>query len=268
MVAGASAMSVDQQPTRRRGVTPRHFTFKPAPLALAVVLAFGLPFLADHLALAVEGGWSSAVPKEDGRLLGFLYLQHGFQAALAVAAIFALARLTKADFGLRWPDSSRSVAVAAGVSFAVFAVFTCVAYLPNILAHAAPPAPHPLGARSLAGWSLFEGVYVGPTEEILFRSLLVGYLAAEFPGAIRLGRLTLSWATIIAAVLFGLAHLPGNLGAPWWSNFFSVTYACALGLVYGYWFERSCSLLVPAIAHNVTDLAALIVATGLAVLWR
>jgi membrane protease YdiL (CAAX protease family) len=257
-------MSVDQQPTRQRGASLLPFTFKPAPVVFAVVLAFGLPFLAEHLALAVEGGRSGALPKQDGQLLAFLYLQHGLQAALSLAAILGLRRLINADFGLRWPDSLRSVAVAGGLSFAIFAAFTLVAYLPNILSQTAPLLPHPLNARSVAGWSFFQGVFVGPTEEILFRSLLIGYLATALPGAIRVGRLTVSWAVVIAAILFGLAHLPGNLGAPWWRNLFSVTYACALGLVYGYWFERSRSVLVPAIAHNITDLAALLTAFALA----
>jgi hypothetical protein len=261
-------MSAEQRPTRRREVASQNVAFKLAPLAVAAALAFGLPFLAEHLALAVEGGWSIAVPKADGRLLAFLYLQHGFQAALSLAAILCLRRLGKSDFGFRWPKGLRPILIAAGLSFTVFVVFTLVAYLPNILTHAAPQAAHPLNPRSVAGWSFFQGVYVGPTEEILFRSLLIGYLASELPGAVSLGRLTISWATVVATILFGLAHLPGNLGNPWRQDLFSVAYASTLGLVYGYWFERSRSLLVPAIAHNVTDLAALLTGFALAFLWR
>jgi len=33
-----------------------------------------------------------------------------------------------------------------------------------------------------------RGIYVGPTEEILFRSLLVGFLIAAMPGTLRIGR--------------------------------------------------------------------------------
>jgi hypothetical protein len=261
-------MTVSEGVSLERETAPQRFRLKPLPVVFATALAFGLPFLAERLALAVQRGWWSAAPKEDGPLLAFLYLQHGAQAGLSLLVILGLKPRVRADFGLRRPGSLRPLAAASGLSFAVFAAFTVVAYLPNLIAHTAPPIARPLTAVSFAGWSFFQGVFVGPTEEILFRGLLVGYLATALPGSLRLGRLEIGGATVIAAVLFGLAHLPGSLAAPWWENLFHVTYACALGLVYGYWFERSRSLLVPAIAHNVTDLAAVLTAFGLAVLWR
>src|ERR1019366_7183372 len=105
--------------------------------------------------------------------------------------------------------------------------------LPNLLASTPPPPSHPLTPASVAGWSFFEGVYVGPTEEILFRSLLVGYLSAALPGAIRLGRFTVSWAALVSSLLFPLGHAQPI----WWQALFQMTYAFVLGLLYAYWFE-------------------------------
>lgn len=145
---------------------------------------------------------------------------------------------------------------------------TLFRYAPNLIAHAPPPPDHPLGAASFAGWTLFEGVYVGPTEEVLFRSLLMGLLSGAGLGVLRLGRLRLSGTTIVAALLFGAAHFAGVTAAPWWQNEFQIVDAIVLGLIYGYWFERSRSLVVPAVAHNATDLLATWASFGLAAIWR
>jgi hypothetical protein len=46
-------------------------------------------------------------------------------------------------------------------------------------AHGAHPTESgfPLTPHNIWGWIFFEGVYVGPTEEIPFRALLVTYYA-------------------------------------------------------------------------------------------
>ena len=251
----------------RRNAGMHRQPFRLLPVVVASALAFGIPYLAEHLVLAAGSGWSSAIPRDDRQLLAYLFFQHGTQALLSLLAMACIQRFIKADFGMRWPSKLGPIAWAGLLSSAIFAAFTLVAYLPNLVTHQRPPIPHPLNPISILGWSLFQGGFVGPTEEVLFRSLLVGYLAAELPGFIRLRWVNLSWATALAALLFGLAHLPGNLDAPWWQNAFRVTYSFVLGMGYGYWFERSRSLVVPSIAHNITDLAALFVGFELSANW-
>jgi hypothetical protein len=267
LIESRSSAPGDDQAAPRARDDARRVAIQALCVALATALAFGVPFLAQQIALEAGRGWLVASPAHDGPFLAFLYLQHGLQALLALLCMVALRRTTGADFGLRWPPTARPVVMAAVVAFAVCCAFTLLAYLPNLLAGAPPPPPHPLSTGSIAGWSLFEGGFVGPTEEILFRALIIGYLATTLRGATRLGSLRISWATIIAAILFGLAHMVGAQG-PWWRSAFQVSYAIVLGLIYGYWFERGRSLLAPAIAHNITDFAALAAGFAITALWR
>ncbi len=226
--------------------------------AVAALLTFALPWIAERLA-------TLALPTE-ANPLGHLFIHHALQALMALGVIGLWARNGTADFGLRWPARPSDVGPAIGWSLLAAALFTLLRYAPNLLAQAPPQPNHPAGASSFLGWTLFEGGYVGPTEEILFRSLVIGILSGAGLGALRLGRLELSGATILAALLFGAAHYAG--AAPSWQTAFQVTYAVFLGLIYGYWFERSRSLLAPALAHNATDLMATWVSFGLAVVWR
>ncbi len=172
------------------------------------------------------------------------------------------------DFGLRWPDRLSDVWVATGWCLVVAILVTLIRYAPNLLSHAPSHPDHPLNTASLAGWTFFEGIYVGPTEEVLFRSLLIGIISGAGLGGLRLGRIKLSGAVIVAALLFGAAHYAGGGASPWWQNAFQIVYAVMLGLIYGYWFERSRSILAPAIAHNATDLLATWLSFGLDVIWR
>ena len=50
---------------------------------------------------------------------------------------------------------------------------TVVDYAPELLACAHPVLNCPLTTYNVTGWLFFEGVYVGPTEEIPFLALLV-----------------------------------------------------------------------------------------------
>jgi membrane protease YdiL (CAAX protease family) len=98
----------------------------------------------------------------------------------------------------------------------------------------------------------FEGVFVGPTEEVLFRGLIIGYLAATVPARLRLGRLDLSLGSVAAAMIFALSHWSYGV-APVAVALGQQVYAFALGLFYAYCFERSGSLLAPILAHNASD---------------
>jgi uncharacterized protein len=188
-----------------------------------------------------------------GGSLAYLYVHHTFQLALGLIAIAALKRLVPADYGLHRPrgKSHLGAAVAWGVIFG--AVMTVVDYAPQILAHRAPTLGYPLSPPTVIGWLFFEGVYVGPTEEIPFRALLVTYLAAMLPARLRLARLEMSWAGVIVAGLFALLHAFNFYLRPWPEALGQQVYAFALGVFYAYWLEKSRSVLAPAVGHNVGD---------------
>jgi hypothetical protein len=172
---------------------------------LVAILGFAIPYLA-----AIAGVLSSRylnTPSPRGPLLPWLYVQHAFQLAFALAAIAILQRFRPFDAGLRWPPGKTYIlpAVLWGAFFGVLMLL--VDHAPDLVAHRVPDLGFPYTRANVAGWLFFEGVYVGPTEEIPFRSLLVGYLMAAMPAArLRIGRYDMSGAGVIVAVIFLLGY--------------------------------------------------------------
>src|SRR6185312_14067991 len=157
------------------------------PLLVTAALGYGVPIAGaylPHFAIRVLH-----LPIVPGFNLGWLYLQHGGQLAVALIAIAGLKyTVAPADYGLHWPRGKTYIwpAILWGTFFGV--LMTVVDYAPQLIAHTRPDAGFPLTPGNIHGWLFFEGVYVGPTEEIPFRALLVTYLAATMPGKLRLGR--------------------------------------------------------------------------------
>ena len=186
-------------------------------------------------------------------------MQHAFQLLVALIVIAALKFLVPADYGLHRPRGKTFVlpAILWGVFFGVLMTF--VDYAPQLIAHTRPDAGFPLTPSNVWGWLFFEGVYVGPTEEIPFRALLVTYLAATMPGKLHIGRFNMNWAGIIVAVVFALLHATNFSLRAWPEALGQQFYAFALGVLYAYWLEKSKSVVAPIIGHNVGDVVEYII---------
>lgn len=55
-------------------------------------------------------------------------------------------------------------------------------------------------------WLFMKGAPVGPTEEIVFRGLFLGYLLCLYPRRVKLFGQEVSVAGIVIAVVFSFAH--------------------------------------------------------------
>jgi membrane protease YdiL (CAAX protease family) len=209
------------------------------PLGLAAALGFGLPWLAARLTdfAPIHGQ------------LGKLYLQHGLQALFALGVIVFVRRWAPGDYGIIWPRGRTYIraALLGGAVYALVAAFSVVAVTGRL-----PTTGFPLTPSNVTGWMGFEAIYVGPTEEVLFRGLLIGYLAATVPRCVRLGRFDLSLGGYAAALIFALSHWAYG-GAPFLLALGQQVFAFALGLFYAWLFERSGSVLAPVVAHNAGD---------------
>jgi hypothetical protein len=162
------------------------FRLKPLPILVVSALGFGLPYLSAYAAL-FSSKWFHT-PSPHGPILPWLYMQHGVGLLVALVAIAIMRRFVPADYGLHLPRGKSYVGAAIlwGAFFGV--LMTVVDYAPQLIAHTKPHLTYTLSSANVTGWLFFEGVYVGPTEEIPFRALLVTYLAATMPGTLRLGR--------------------------------------------------------------------------------
>lgn len=228
------------------------FRLKIVPILLTAALGFFVPYAGAYAAFLSSKAFHT--PSPYGPTLPWLYAQHAGQLVIALIVIAVLKyRLLPADYGLHLPRGRTYLlpAVLWGVFFGI--LMTVVDYWPNLMAHTRPDAGFPLTPGNVGGWLFFEGVYVGPTEEIPFRALLVTYLATTMPGKLRLGRYHMLWAGIVVAVIFALLHATSFDTRHWPQALGQQVYAFALGVLYAYWLEKSRSIVAPIVGHNVSD---------------
>lgn len=231
--------------------SPR-FRLKLIPLLVTAALGYGAPVGGAYLAHGAIRLFHLGITP--GFTVGWLYLQHTGQLLIALAVIPALKyTVVPADYGLHLPRGKTYIwpAILWGTFFG--ALMTVVDYAPNIIAHTKPDAGFPLTSANIWGWLTFEGLYVGPTEEIPFRALLVTYLAATMPGKLRIGRFEMNWAGVLAAIIFALMHASSFDTRAWPQALGQQVYAFALGVLYAYWLEKSRSIVAPMIGHNFSD---------------
>jgi hypothetical protein len=228
------------------------FRLRFVPILVTVALGFGIPIAAAYAsAFLAKLIHLNLTP---GANLPWLYVQHGLQLLIALIVIALLKYwLVPADYGLHRPRGKTYVwsAILWGAFFGL--LMTAVDYAPQLIAHGKPDLGYPLTPGNAAGWLVFEGVYVGPTEEIPFRALLVTYLAATMPGKLAIGRFNMNWAGIIVALIFALLHASSFDTMHWPMALGQQVYAFALGVLYAYWLEKSNSIVAPIIGHNVSD---------------
>jgi hypothetical protein len=90
---------------------------------------------------------------------------------------------------------------------------------------------------------------VGPIEELLFRGVAQGVLRKGF--GVRAG-------IVLASALFGLVHWVALSGGPM-EKLAYVTIAAILGIVLGVLYERTETLVAPALAHGVYNSALFLI---------
>ncbi len=232
---------------------------KLVPILVTVALGIGVPMAGALIASAASH--LLHLPVRPGANLSWLYLQHAGQLLVALLVIAILKyRFAPADYGLHLPRDKSYIgpAILWGVFFGV--LMTVIDYAPQIFAHAASAAAVPASHSTVWGWIVFEGVYVGPTEEIPFRALLVTYLIATMPGKLRLGRFQMSWAGVIVAIIFALLHATNFATRHWVEALGQQLYAFTLGVLYAYWLEKSRSIVAASIGHNVGDVVEYLIA--------
>lgn len=221
------------------------------PILVTTVLGLAVPYLAVYLGI-LSHRWLHT-PARRGPVLPWLYMQHGLQLGIALLVIAVLKRWVPADYGLHLPRQKSYLlpSLLGGSLFGI--IMTLVDYAPQLLTHMKPDLGFEPTPTNVAGWLCFEGLYVGPTEEIPFRSLLVTYLATSMPGQVRLGRFSMSWAGVVVALIFALLHATNFTVHAWPVALGQQLYAFMLGVLYAYWLEKSRSVLAPIVGHNVSD---------------
>lgn len=105
------------------------------------------------------------------------------------------------------------------------------------------------------GWALsflFQALYVGWSEEILFRGALQNILNGAIASDRRIMRFRIG--TLISSVIFGVMHLPNVLiGQSVSSAIANAVFALVFGLAVGQYYDNFQDLAGAAWIHNITD---------------
>ena len=231
-------------------------------LLISVVL-LGVPRLAGQVADLFD--YSTLDP--DGAFAWFS-VRHIVQALIFLALMLAIRKLGGIQFGFGWGD--RQVGWRYVRLFAlIFMGYAVVSLMITFLTGSFQVFQYPLNARNISGQLGFQLLLSGPSEELIFRAFAITMLSLLITSAIVQGETgfarvitsifggKLSTVNLIAAVIFGLAHVRFTFN-PFSASFSTgqVIYAVVLGLFYGVCYERSGSMIYPMIMHSISNVVA------------
>ena len=101
----------------------------------------------------------------------------------------------------------------------------------------------------------FQLTAPGLAEEVAYRGVFVGLLHRALPSAEGARR---GWPVVVTAVAFGLWHGLGVRDGAVSFDWLSASFPFVGGLAYGWLRERTGSVAVPVVAHNLGNTAALV----------
>jgi len=176
----------------------------------------------------------------------------GFLVALALMSV--LKPFFPGTFGLSLPKGRSFVWPALWIGTLGGLLMLGVDHYPELLMRRAPIGPYSTNPANMIPWLLIQGGVVGLTEELVFRSLFLGYLITRIPTRVHLGSIDISVAGISIALLFSLAHASAFWHVPLIAALGQQIYAIGFGLLCAYLFEQSGSIVAPIVAHSAGDL--------------
>ena len=213
---------------------------------LTLVL-LGVPRLAG----AVADLFNYQVIDPDGSY-AWISVHHIVQALIFVFIIYVINIFKPLDFGFGW--GNKEVGKKYVLKFTlIFGAGSIVNYLIMFLIGSFQPFQYPLTSTNIFGQLGFQLLLSGPSEELIFRAFAITMLALVVKG--RVLKWKISHANIIAAIIFGLAHV-GFSFAPFTLNYtlYQVILAFSLGIFYGDCYEKSGSMFYPMIMHSVSNI--------------
>lgn len=222
------------------------FLFKTSWVLLLAVLLLGVPRLAGAIARLFD--YQAIDP--DGAY-AWISVHHIAQALIFLLIMAATNRVRPLDFGFGWGDKKAGRQYVLMFSL-FFSIYTAGAFLALFLTNAFQPFGYPLTATNIVGRMGFQLLLSGPSEELIFRAFAITMLGLVITG--RVFGAKVSYANLIAAIVFGLAHVSLSL-APFAARYdpSQVILAIALGLFYGDCYEKTNSMYYPMMMHSISN---------------
>jgi len=110
--------------------------------------------------------------------------------------------------------------------------------------------PEPVDSFTFLGYLGFQWIVVGLSEETLFRGLIQTYLMENLEGSVDIWGHEVHIGTVVAALFWGGFHIINVLNMPLGSALLTVLITTPIGLLLGYAYQRTGSLLTTILVHN------------------
>jgi membrane protease YdiL (CAAX protease family) len=229
-------------------VAPSNGWLKKLAAALAMLLLYEATQVAAHVLRLSRWVFSPDVLRE--RTWIGAYEHHFWQLVFALLLIGLFSHGKFSEWGLNCRDAAASWRILRGFCFVYFFIELGIGVVPPLLMHQRPSFSYPVTAVNIVGWLSFTWMFVGLSEEILFRGLIHTFLAQTWTGVSQVRKLEIPHAGIVTTVIFCLAHINPFHPQVFWDQ---QLWAFGLGLYFSTVYHRTGSLLNPILAHNYSD---------------
>ncbi|MBN2390529.1 MAG: CPBP family intramembrane metalloprotease [Anaerolineae bacterium] len=132
----------------------------------------------------------------------------------------------------------------------LFGLLMSLKYVSSVVKGAPLDIPRPVSLANVLGSLAFQWIVVGLSEETMFRGLVQTYLMNNLKGHVMLLGHDLHVGTVVGAILWGVFHFINILVMPLGSVVFFVVVTTVAGLLMGYAYQETGSLLTTIIVHN------------------
>ena len=206
---------------------------------LIIFIFMGFRLLPDYESLMNESSWI---------LAGLVHIPQ-FLIPFLLIYYVSKGNLKEYGFNLREvPHFTHKRMLVIGVLFGL--VFS-LRYIIQIVTGAPLDIAYPVTPLNIVGNMAFQWIIVGVSEETMFRGLIQTYLMRKLEGNVDIVGREFHVGTVIAAVFWGGFHFINMLaGMSFDTAFFLVLITTAIGLLMGYVYQKTGSLLTTIIVHN------------------
>ena len=159
------------------------------------------------------------------------------------------------NYGFNLNDYKRSIRIFFWFCLIYLVPVFFVNVLPHIINGKPPLFTYPVNARNIACKLSYMYLLTGTGEEPLFRGFAIILLSQSWKRVLRIWRIEISSAALIATALFMIAHIkftvfPFEFIYISWSQ---QVWAFGLGLYYAIVFQKTKSLLCPVLSHGYAN---------------
>jgi membrane protease YdiL (CAAX protease family) len=229
---------------------PQQIIIKPDPILkmLSVTIIVALAIVFAYAVIRMNPNFESIVEHSSWIIADIVHIP---QFVIPFLLIFLISSGKISEFGFNFrPKSSSLTHAKMFVLGLIFGILMSIQPITQYIKGGPIDIPQPVNAASFLGNMTFQWVVVGLSEETMFRGLIQTYLIINLSGHFRIVGHELHIGTIIGAIIWGLFHIINILVMPFGSVLATVVITTLAGLMMGYAYQETRSLLTTIIIHN------------------